>query len=108
MNSEIQTNRDTFGLLESLDLLDCETKKRRRHALFHTDDSNKNFLHLAIEAHEINICKMMIEKVDSNNLNEYPIIGNKKAIGIIKEKMLEGHDEFNVLIDIMRIKSKTG
>ena len=52
MNSEIQTNRDTFGLLESLDLLDCETKKRRRHALFHTDDSNKNFLHLAIEAHE--------------------------------------------------------
>ena len=59
---------------------ESEKKIRRRHSLYYTDDSNENCLNLAIESHEIDICKMIFEKVDVSTLREFPIIRNLKAI----------------------------
>ena len=73
-----------------------EKKIRRRHSLYHTDDSNENCLNLAIESHEIDICKMIFEKVDVSTLREFPIIGNLKAMDVIEKKIMEGYEESKV------------
>ena len=76
---------------------ESEKKIRRRHYLYFTDDSNENCLNLAIEADEIDICKMIFEKVDVSTLEKYPIIGNQKAMDVIEKKIMDGYEEFKVL-----------
>ena len=83
-----------------------EKKKRRRHSLYHTDDSDDNCLYLAIEAHKIEVCKLILDKVDVETLHKFPIIGDRIAKEVIEEKIANGQQEFICLKELLENKIK--
>ena len=53
--------------------------------MYFQDDSKANCLHLALEDGQMEICEMIIERVDVHTLKTVPIEGTKHALAYIKE-----------------------
>ena len=83
---------------------DPEPRSQAKHPLFHESDLRGNCLHYAIEDGQLDICKLIIEKVDASTLRTKTIQNNKTAKFIIQEKIDQGNTDFREIKDLIASK----
>ena len=87
MKALLELDPEKYPTLFSKDTDKCKCKSicLCKHHLYFQDDSKANCLHLALEDGQLDICQMIIDKVDVYTLKTCPIDGNKAALKYITE-----------------------
>ena len=74
-----------------------------RHPLYHLDDHGTNALLLALQSEKIEICQMMIEKIDAHTLRACTILKDKTLLKYVTEEM-SGSNSQTLLIESIEAK----
>ena len=93
---------------------DPDPKTMEEHPLYHRDESKANCMYLAIEDGEIDICEMIIDRVDVRTLKSSIVcykkdqatnkIKDQNTLKILEEKISEGQSDFEYVKSIFEEK----
>ena len=75
----------------------------KKHSLYDLDEHKTNPLILALQSEQIDICKIMIEKVDAETLKKETVTEKKTAMKYVTEEMT-GSNSQKLLIDCIEAK----